>query len=92
MTYIKDIKLCVDCAFYGNHVGQRDKCIHPKLTTIDLVTGGQNYSYCYAERRTNLPDHCGEQARFFVLNADAEQDRLQRLAELEEAMRDAPTL
>lgn len=92
MTYLKDIKLCVDCAFYGNHVGQRDKCVHPKLTTIDLVTGAEQYTYCYSERRTQLPHHCGEQARFFVLNADAEQDRLQRLKELEEAMRDAPTL
>ena len=92
MTYLKDIKLCVDCAFYGNSVGQRDKCIHPKLTTIDLVTGKEDHPYCYSERRTTLTDHCGTVGQFFVLNADAERDRLQRLAELDEVMRDAPTL
>ena len=39
MTYLKDIKLCVECKFYGNRQGQRDRCIHPALTTTSLVTG-----------------------------------------------------
>jgi len=92
MTYLKDIKVCVDCTFYGTPHGQRDRCIHPKLTTIDLVTGKEEYAYCYAERRTQLPNHCGDKATLFVLNREAESDRLERLKELEEAMREAPTL
>lgn len=92
MTYLKDIKLCVDCSFYGTPHNQRDRCINPKLTSIDLVTGKEEYPYCYAERRTNLPDRCGEKALYFVKDIDALRDRLQRNAELEEAMREAPTL
>ncbi len=92
MTYLKDIKVCVDCTFYGTPHGQRDRCIHPKLTTVDLVTGNAEFPYCHAERRTQLPDHCGDKATLFVLNREAESDRLERLKELEEAMREAPTL
>jgi hypothetical protein len=92
MTYLKDIKVCVDCTFFGTPHGQRDRCIHPKLTTVDLVTGNAEFPYCHAERRTQLPDHCGDKATLFVLNREAESDRLERLKELEEAMREAPTL
>jgi hypothetical protein len=92
MTYLKDIKVCVDCTFYGTPHGQRDRCIHPKLTTVDLVTGNAEFPYCHAERRTQLPNHCGDKASLFVLNREAESDRLERLKELEEAMREAPTL
>jgi hypothetical protein len=92
MTYLKDIKVCVDCTFYGTPHGQRDRCIHPKLTTVDLVTGNAEFPYCYAERRTQLPDRCGDKATLFVLNSEAERSRLERLKELEEVMREAPTL
>ena len=92
MTYLKDIKVCVDCTFYGTPHGQRDRCIHPKLTHVDLVTGNAEFPYCHAERRTQLPDHCGEKATLFVLNTEAESDRLERLKRFEEAMREAPTL
>jgi hypothetical protein len=92
MTYLKDIKVCVDCVFYGTPVGQRDRCIHPKLTFVDLVTGNAEFPYCHAERRTQLPDRCGEKATLFFLNKEAEADRLGRLKELEEVMREAPTL
>ena len=92
MTYLKDIKVCVDCTFFGTPHGQRDRCIHPKLTTVDLVTGNAEFPYCHAERRTQLPNHCGDKATLFVLNSKAESDRLERLKELEEAMREAPTL
>ena len=92
MTYLKDIKVCVDCTFFGTPHGQRDRCIHPKLTTVDLVTGNAEFPYCHAERRTQLPNHCGDKATLFVLNSEAESDRLERLKELEEAMREAPTL
>ena len=92
MTYLKDIKVCVDCTFFGTPHGQRDRCIHPKLTTVDLVTGNAEFPYCHAERRTQLPNHCGDKATLFVLNREAESDRLERLKELEEVMREAPTL
>ena len=92
MTYLKDIKLCVDCSFYGTPHNQRDRCINPKLTSIDLVTGKEEYPYCYSERRTQLPNHCGEKAIFFHADVDAERSRMERLNELEEAMREAPTL
>ena len=92
MTYLKDIKLCRDCTFFGTPHGQRDRCIHPKLTTVDLVTGNADFPYCYAERRTLLPNHCGEQALLYVADAEALRDRLERSKEFEEAMREAPTL
>lgn len=92
MTYLKDIKLCVDCFFYGTPHNQRDRCLHPKLTTVNLVTGNAEFPYCYAERRTQLPDRCGDKATLFVLNSEAERSRLERLKELEEVMREAPTL
>jgi hypothetical protein len=92
MTYLKDIKVCVDCTFYGTPHGQRDRCIHPKLTSIDLVTGKEEYSYCYAQRQSSGVNFCGNEGKLFVLNREAESDRLERLKELEEAMREAPTL
>lgn len=92
MTYLKDIKLCVDCFFYGTPHNQRDRCLHPKLTTVNLVTGNAEFPYCYAERSTQLPNRCGDKATLFVLNNEAEMERLERLKELEEAMREAPTL
>ena len=92
MTYLKDIKLCRDCTFFGTPHGQRDRCIHPKLTTVDLVSGNAEFPYCYAERKTQLPNHCGEQALLYVADTDALRDRLERSKEFEEAMREAPTL
>ena len=92
MTYLKDIKVCVDCTFFGTPHDQRDHCIHPKLTSIDLVTGKEEYSYCYAQRQSSGVNFCGNEGKLFVLNREAESDRLERLKELEEAMREAPTL
>jgi hypothetical protein len=86
MTYLKDIKLCVDCAFYGNPHGQRDRCVHPSVTTISLVTGKEDYPYAFAQRSSGLEQNCGQQAKLFVLNEEAALRR----AEHEEAMRDAP--
>ena len=90
MAYLKDIKLCIDCAFYGNHQGQRDRCINPKLTIVSLVTGEEVFPYCFAERQGESENYCGSQARFFVLNTDAAAEREMRRQQFEEAMRDAP--
>jgi hypothetical protein len=92
MTYLKDIKLCVNCTFYGTPQGQRDRCINPSRTVIDPVKGGEIYPLCISERTSISAQGCGNKAQYFVLDTDAEQDRLQRLAELDEVMRDAPTL
>lgn len=86
MTYLKDIKVCVDCAFYGNPHGQRDRCIHPSVTMISLVTGKEDYPYAFAQRSSGLEKNCGEQARFFSPNEEA----IQRRKEFEEACRDSP--
>jgi hypothetical protein len=43
MAYLKDVKLCVDCTFYGNPYGQRDRCVNPKTTIISLVTGEEDF-------------------------------------------------
>ena len=86
MTYLKDIKVCVDCTFYGTPHGQRDRCLHPTMTKIDLVTGKEEYPYCYAQRQIDHKDYCGHQGRFFALNEEAALRR----KEFEEACRDAP--
>lgn len=90
MAYLKDVKLCVDCTFYGNPYGQRDRCVNPKTTIISLVTGEEDFPYCFAERQGESEHHCGAQARFFNLNTDAAAEREMRRQEFEEAMRDAP--
>ena len=90
MTYLKDIKLCIDCQFYGNQHGEKDRCINPRFTKIDLVTGEEEYPYAYTQRKMDYDGYCTPKGLFFVLNADALRDRLQRLAEFEEVMKDAP--
>jgi hypothetical protein len=90
MTYLKDIKLCIDCAFYGNHSGQRDRCINPAATMINPVNGEETYPLCISQRTGISNKSCGSEAQFFILNKDALADRLQRRTEFEEACRDAP--
>ena len=90
MTYLKDIKLCVDCTFFGTPHNLRDRCINPKLTTVNLVDGTEDYPYCFAQRRSYYESHCGAGGRFWVLNEDTQIAREKRRQEFEEAMRDAP--
>ena len=90
MTYLKDIKLCVECKFYGNHVGQKDRCVHPALTTTSLVTGAEDYPYCFAQRQSRDGNHCGYAARYWVLDEDSAAEQERKRQEFEEAMRDAP--
>jgi hypothetical protein len=90
MTYLKDIKLCVECAFYGNHQGQRDRCVHPALTTTSLVTGAEDYPYCFAQRQSPLADHCGARGAYWVLHEESAAEREKKRQEFEEAMRDSP--
>ena len=91
MTYLKDIKLCVNCRFYGTPRGERDRCLNPIRTTINPVHGDETYPLCISERTGLGQQSCGDKAKYFMLDEDAHKDRLQRLAEFEEAMRDAPT-
>lgn len=90
MTYLKDIKLCVDCTFFGTPQGQRDRCLNPKLTTVNLVDGGEEYPYCYAQRRGYHETHCGSVGRYWVLDEDSAAEQERKRQEFEEAMRDAP--
>ena len=90
MTYLKDIKLCIDCAFFGTPQGQRDRCLNPKLTMINPVDGAEVYPLAFSER-TGLTDaSCGSKARYFVLNEDQLIEQEKRRQEFEEAMRDCP--
>ena len=90
MTYLKDIKLCIDCAFFGTPQGQRDRCLHPQLTMINPVDGAEVYPLAFSER-TGLTDaSCGSKARFFVLNEEMSIEREKKRQEFEEAMRDCP--
>lgn len=91
MAYLKDIKLCINCQFYGTPHGQRDRCINPELTEISLVTGAEDYPYCFSQRQSYRTGDCGSDGKFFVLNSDAQAEREKRRQEFEEAMRDAPT-
>jgi hypothetical protein len=90
MAYLKDIKLCIDCAFYGNHQGQRDRCINPIATMINPVRGDEVYPLCISERTSISDNGCGNKAKNFVLNTDAAAEREIRRQQFEEAMRDAP--
>ncbi len=90
MTYLKDIKLCVDCVFFGTPQGQRDRCLNPAVTAINLVDGTEDYPYAFAQRRSYHEAHCGSVGRFYVLNEDTQIAREKRRQEFEEAMRDAP--
>lgn len=86
MTYLKDIKLCIDCEFFGTPHGQRDRCLHPSRTMIHPVNGEELYPLAFSER-TGISEHnCGDKAKYFILNYDAAQRR----KEFEEASRDAP--
>ena len=90
MTYLKDIKLCVDCIFYGTPQGQRDRCLNPKLTMINPVNGEEVYPLAFSER-TGLTDaSCGSKAIYFVLNADNQIAKEKARLEFAEAMRDSP--
>ena len=90
MTYLKDIKLCVECRFYGNHVGQKDRCVHPAVTTTSLVTGAEDYPYCFSQRQSRVEEHCGAAGIYWVLHEDSAAEREKKRQEFEEAMRDAP--
>ena len=90
MTYLKDIELCVECKFYGNRQGQRDRCIHPALTTTSLVTGQEDYPYAFSQRQSMLDAHCGSVGRYWVLDEDSAAEQERKRQEFEEAMRDAP--
>lgn len=90
MTYLKDIKLCIDCTFFGTPHGQKDRCINPKFTGISMVTGQEDYPYCFAQRSSFKTADCGPDARFFVLNEDRQIEQEKRRKEFEEAMRDCP--
>jgi len=90
MTYLKDIKLCIDCTFFGTSHGQKDRCINPKFTGISMVTGQEDYPYCFAQRSSFRTADCGPDARFFVLNEEMSIEREKRRQEFEEAMRDCP--
>ena len=90
MTYLKDIKLCVDCTFFGTPHGQRDRCLNPKLTTVNLVDGTEDYPYCFAQRRSYSETLCATVGRFWVLNEDTQIAKEKRSQEFEEEMLDCP--
>ncbi len=90
MTYLKDIKLCVDCYFYGNEHGQKDRCINPVTTQVSLVTGKEEFPYCFAQRQSFRDGDCGPKAIYFVLHTENQISREKARQEFEEAMRDSP--
>lgn len=90
MAYLKDVKLCIDCQFYGTPQGQRDRCLHPNLTGMSPVDGTETYPYCFAQRQSHVVGHCGYKAVFFVLNEEATLERDKKRQEFEEACRDSP--
>jgi hypothetical protein len=90
MAYLKDIKLCIDCAFFGTPQGQRDRCLNPKLTMINPVHGEEVYPLAFSERTGLSSNSCGSKAQHFALNEDAAADRAKKAKELDEVMRDCP--
>lgn len=92
MAYLKDIKLCINCEFFGTPQGQRDRCLQPSRTMIHPVNGEELYPLAFTERTGLSDDSCGSKAKYFILNYDAAVEREKRRQEFEEAMRDAPEL
>ena len=90
MTYLKDIKLCVDCVFFGTPHGQRDRCLNPSVTSLDLVHGTEIYPLAFVQRTSHSEKDCGDKGRHWVLNEDTQVTREKKRQEFEEAMRDCP--
>jgi hypothetical protein len=84
MTYLKDLKLCVDCQFFDTP----DKCLHKLSAYIEPVHGSTRFMYAMTMRGD--PDLCGREATHFIHASDAHAERVKRAAEMEEAMRDSP--
>jgi hypothetical protein len=55
-----------------------------------MVTGKEDYPYCFAQRQSYRLGDCGQSARFFVLNEEMSIDRARKQKELDEVMRDCP--
>lgn len=94
MAYLKDIKLCVNCRFYGNNISKefstKDRCVHPAVTVISLVDGNEEYPFAFLQRRSELPGHCGANGVLFINDQENNAAQERRRQEFEEAMRDSP--
>ena len=90
MTYLKDIKLCIDCAFFGTPQGERDRCLNPKVTGINLVDGSEVYPLAFVQRTSHSEKDCGDKGRHWIHNEESSIAREKRRQEFEEAMRDCP--
>lgn len=83
MTYIKDIKVCIDCF----HFSKPDKCTHPESSHINPVNGDRKYFYAITMRSSDM---CGTEAKLFELSEVKQAENDIRRREFEEACRDAP--
>ena len=74
---MSEIKLCKNCKhekrdplsyfpLIGHSFRTFSKCVHPKFTDVDAVTGqntDQGISYCSTARLFSM--YCGKEAKFF---------------------------
>ena len=90
MTYLKDIKLCIDCTFFGTPEGQRDRCLNPAVTSIDPVYGDELYPLAFVQRTSDSAKDCGDRAQFWQHGEETAIAREKARQQFEEAMRDCP--
>jgi hypothetical protein len=67
-------KICRDCLYFIPYEkGNADAafefalCCHPKVTTINLVSGEKRFAYCSIERNSSGNCNCGLKGRNFEL-------------------------
>lgn len=59
-----EIKLCINCMHHTTGFGgEENLCQLPEATSIDMVTGGKSFSYCF--RMRSEKSRCGPSAAMF---------------------------
>jgi hypothetical protein len=62
------MKLCINCRYHNEVLGEVHECHRVKTEVISVVTGKLtqiNTKYCRSEREGNESWYCGMDARFF---------------------------
>jgi hypothetical protein len=90
MTYLKDIKLCVDCVFFGTPQNERDRCLNPTVTGINKVDGSEMYPLAFSQRTSHSEKDCGDKGKYWIHSEESSVAREKARQEFEEAMRDCP--
>ena len=64
------MKLCIDCQFYGGHVGLAEICKHHLNRRPDYVYGGVKPMDASWLRNLKEPDKCGPDGKWWTKRTD----------------------